>query len=151
MKWLPQRWNWKIVFAASRHLRRVMTTCHQVAGSAAEVVPHLTQPTGMSTTTARTISPIPPSSASARNSPSSDQHVSHLHDKFTAPYLQKGRGKGSHFRRKVEKRKEHLRKQLPVTPVEKNVVIKKSLKTSLQKNTEWTNEKSMKDDHDKRG
>jgi hypothetical protein len=77
--------------------------------------------------------------------------VSHLHDKFTAPYLQKGRGKGSHFRRKVEKRKEHLRKQLPVTPIEKNVVIKKSRKTSLQKNTEWTNEKSMKDDHDKRG
>ena len=110
-------------------------------------------------TTTSTISPIPlPSSAPAQKPPpdhatSSAYHISHTHSQFTAPYLQKGRKQGSHFRKKVESKKEELRKQgdgACITPVPKNNIVKKSRKSSLQKNTEWVNDKSLKDDHDQR-
>lgn len=108
---------------------------------------------------AKTISPVPlplPSSAPAQKPPpdlvSSNPHISNFHDQFTAPYLQNGRKKGSHFRKKVELRKEELRKEgTIVTPiVPKKNTVKKTRKTTKQKHTEWVNEKSATDDHETR-
>lgn len=108
-------------------------------------------------TSANTISPMPlPSSTSAQKPPPaqatfSDHHISHGHDQFTAPYLQNGRQKGSHFRKKVESMKVNLRNEgAPITPIAKNNTVKRTRKSSLQKNTSWVNEKSAKDDRDKR-
>ncbi len=107
--------------------------------------------------TANTISPVPlPSSTQAQNPPpahatSSDHHISHRHDQFTAPYLQNGRQKGTHFRKKVEAMKGKLRKEgTPITPVPKNFTVKKTRRSSSQKKTSWVNDKAEKDDHDKR-
>lgn len=100
------------------------------------------------------ISPLPPPSSSSATAqiPPNDYHISHLHDQFTAPYLGKGRKEGSHFRKKVEAKKDQLRKSQvgPITPVRKNIVVKKSRKSSLQQNTQWINESSAKSDHSKR-